>query len=361
MRKLRIAQIAPLAYRLPPAKYGGTERVIHSLTEALVDRGHDVTIFAAGTSQTRAKLVSVFPKSLRELNITDPKEVTFANLLNIGNAFSMQDQFDIIHDHMNPLSLAIANISLTPVVSTIHGAISPVNKRVYEKFDKPNLVSISKAQTSHFPTIETIANVYNGLPLKHYPFTTTQKGYLLFVGRFFKDKGAHYAISVAKELKLPLILAAKLEKRDEKYFKEYVEPHLGKDGIEWVGEVNEEERNKLMSQALCFLHPGTWAEPFGLTLIEAMACGCPVIAFNRGSIPEVIEDGKTGFVVNTEKEMIEAVKKATTLDRSYCRNYVLDNFNEDLMAKRYEDVYYKILAMDEREKYHPRNPFLTIH
>lgn len=342
MKKLRIAQIAPLAYSIPPKKYGGTERVIHSLTEELVSRGHDVTLFATGDSKTSARLISAYPTGLKDANITDPKEWTLLNLFNIGRAYKMQDEFDVIHDHMNILSLPTANLSSTPAVMTLHGPITSINRRALETFDKPYLISISKAQTRNFPAVKVVSTVYNGLPLDKYPFQENHKGYLLFVGRFFVDKGAHFAIQVARDLKMPLVIAAKLEEKDEKYFNDYIYPNLDAK-IEWVGEVSEEERNKLMSQAACLLHPATWEEPFGLDMIEAMACGCPVVAFEKGSIPEIIEDGKTGFAVNSVSEMIDAVKNIDNIDRIYCRDYALKNFSAKKMADNYEALYYSIL------------------
>lgn len=345
MRPLRIAQIAPLAYPIPPKKYGGTERVIHALTEELVKRGHDVTLFATGDSKTSAKLLSVYPMGLKDANL-EQKEWTLLNLFNIGQAYKMQDEFDIIHDHMSILSLPIANLATTPTVMTLHGPITPANRQIFETFEKPYLVSISNSQTRNFPGVQTVANVYNGLPLEHYPFGAISKGYLLFVGRFFVNKGAHFAIEVARELNMPLVIAAKLEEKDERYFNDYIYPNLDAK-IEWIGEVSEKERNKLMSEAACLLHPATWEEPFGLNMIEAMACGCPVVAFNKGSIPEVIRDGRTGFVVNTVSEMINAVRNIDKIDRGYCRQYALKNFSVQKMVDGYESLYYSILNASE--------------
>ena len=185
--------------------------------------------------------------------------------------------------------------------------------------------------------------VYNGLAMEDYPFSDKDEGYLLFVGRISMEKGVHFAIEVAQYLNLPLTIAAKLESIDMPYFQEYVGPRLS-DQIKWVGEVEEEERNKLMSKALCFLHPITWREPFGLTMIEAMACGCPVVAFNKGSIPEIIKDGETGYVVNDVDEMIEAVKKIKSISRAKTRDYALKNFNSKIMAKGYERVYKEVIV-----------------
>lgn len=339
---MRIAQVAPIIERVPPKKYGGTERVVHELTEGLAKKGHDVTLFASGDSLTTAKLVSIFPRSLREVKIEDLYGPNPWTMLNIGMAYNMQDQFDIIHDHNGFLSLPAANISRIPVIMTYHGPFKPEVRRLYQTLKHPYVISISKAQVQGVPDINLLGNVYNGLTLGHYPFSDDHDGYLLFVGRIAMEKGVHNAIEVALHLNLPLIIAAKLEPIDLPYFNQYIGPRLSED-IKWIGEVSEEERNRLMSRAMCFLHPITWKEPFGLTIIEAMACGCPVVAFKRGSTPEIIMNGKTGFVVSDVQEMIDAVREINKIERGRCRQHVLNNFNAELMVNRYERMYKKIL------------------
>jgi glycosyltransferase involved in cell wall biosynthesis len=340
---MKIAQVAPVAERVPPKKYGGTERVVHALTEELVRRGHEVTLFATGDSLTSATLKSIFPRSVREANIPEPLSSNLL-LLNMGLCYELQDSFDIIHDHLAPLSLPTANIARTPVVMTMHGPFNRGNMRMFQSLRGVSVVSISQAQVYTAPDINHVGTVYNGLPLAHYPFGEEPGDYLLFVGRISLEKGVHFAIEVADQLDLPLVIAAKLEKVDRPYFREYVEPHLS-NRIQWIGEVDEAERNDLMSKALCFLHPVTWREPFGLTLIEAMACGCPVVAFNRGSIPEVVKHGVTGYVVEAQdvEAMIDAVDKISEIDRTKCREYALLNFNDKKMADGYEMIYKKIL------------------
>ncbi len=341
---LRIAQIASLIERVPPKKYGGTERVVHLLTEELIKRGHKVSLFASGDSITSAKLISVYPKSLREAKVANYLGLNDLTLLNIGTAYKLEDQFDIIHDHNGGHSLPTANKAKTPVMMTLHGAFTPTNKHLYKALNNPKFVAISHAQAKAAPPGANIYDVvYNGLAMENYPFSQKHQGYLLFVGRISMEKGTHIAIEVAQQLNLPLIIAAKLDQVDILYFNKYIKPLLSDSRIKWIGEVNEEKRNKLMSQALCMLHPVTWMEPFGLTLIEAMACGCPVIAINKGSIPEIIVDNKTGFVVKNTKEMVEAVLKIDKIDRSFCRSHVLVNFNDTKMTDRYEELYYKII------------------
>ncbi|OGH68849.1 MAG: hypothetical protein A2754_03320 [Candidatus Magasanikbacteria bacterium RIFCSPHIGHO2_01_FULL_47_8] len=339
---MRIAQIAPLAERVPPHRYGGTERIVHALTEELVRRGHSVTLFASGDSLTSAELVSVYPVSLREARVKDLYGLNIWTLLNIGLVYERQDAFDIIHDHNGYIGLPIANIAKTPTVITTHGPFTAENRRIFQMLHKPYIVTLSNAQMIPAPGIHYAGTVYNGLPMLEYPFSLENDGYLLYVGRICMDKGTHYAIEVARALRLPLVIAAKLEPTDRPYFHEHVEPFLSEQ-IRWVGEVTEEERNRLMSRALCFLHPVTWREPFGLTLIEAMACGCPVVAFNHGSSGEVVVHGKTGFVVRDSEEMIEAVINIDKINRADCREHAIKNFSVEKMTDNYESIYTKIL------------------
>jgi glycosyltransferase involved in cell wall biosynthesis len=340
---MRIAQIAPLAERVPPTRYGGTERIVSVLTEGLVKRGHKVTLFATGDSQTSAELVSVFPKALRAARIEDPYGTNSWSMLEVGTAYEMRRQFDIIHDHIPLMSLPTANISKVPVVYTVHGVLSPELRRLFQKLSRVHAVSISKAQGKAFPKKIHMGTVYHGLHLQEFPFSATHDGYLLFVGRISLDKGTHHAIKVAQLLDLPLIIAAKLDKHDLTYFHEYVAPYLS-DTIQYIGEVDEARRNDLMSKAMCLLHPITFSEPFGLTLIEAMACGCPVIAIARGSIPELVKNRKTGYVVRDVQEMIEAVKRVPRISREQCREYSLTNFSADRMIDEYVAIYNKILS-----------------
>lgn len=339
---MRIAQIAPMAESVPPKKYGGTERVVNVLTEALVKRGHEVTLFASGDSVTSAKLVSVYPRNLRSAHLKDIYGMNIWSSMNIGVAYSMQDEFDIIHDHSGYLAMPTANIAKTKTVITLHGAFNAENRYIFQRLKNPYLVTISKSQGIVLG-LNYAGNVYNGLNFENYPFSAEHDGYLLFVGRISLEKGVHNAIAVAQILGMPLIIAAKLDPVDRPYYREYVEPYLS-DEIKWIGEVDEIERNKLMSRARCFLHPVTWREPFGLTLVEAMACGCPVIGFNKGSIPELVVDGKTGFVVPDVEEMVDAVLKLDIIDRAECRRHALENFNGERMADEYEKIYKKILT-----------------
>lgn len=352
---MRIAQIAPIIERIPPKKYGGIERVVYYLTEELVKKGHDVTLFASGNSLTSAKLVSVFPKSLREARLKDIYGPNLLTLYNLGVAYSRAYKFDIIHDHTEPIGTPLANISSTPTVMTLHGAIIPENKKLFETLNRPYYVSISKAQRKPAPKLHYIGNVYNGIDSANYPFSNSHEGYLLFVGRISMEKGVHHAITVAQYLNLPLIIAAKLDDVDKPYYQEYIEPYLS-DQIKWIGEVTEAERNKLMSKALCFLHPVIWPEPFGLSMIEAMACGCPVVAFSTGSIPEVVVNGKTGYIVKEINSMVTAVDNINKINRQECRDYARTKFNATRMADEYEKIYLKILSKQpHKEKQHKKS------
>jgi glycosyltransferase involved in cell wall biosynthesis len=342
---MRIAQVAPIIERVPPKKYGGTERVVHALTEELVKRGHEVTLFASGDSITSAKLESVYPRALREARLKDLYGTNIWSLLNIGSVYQKRDAFDIIHDHNSYLSLPTANTSPVPVLMTVHGPFTPEVYRIFRTLKNPFVSTISDSQKRHAPNLNHVGTVYNGLEMQSYPFSPEHDNYLLFVGRISIEKGVHFAIETAQQLDLPLIIAAKLEPVDRPYFKEYIEPFLS-DQIKWIGEVDETERNKLMSRALCFLHPVTWPEPFGLTLIEAMACGCPVVAFDNGSIPEIIKSGETGFVARDIEEMLDAVEDINTIKRSRCREYALETFSAKKMADGYEKLYEKILSKE---------------
>lgn len=355
--------IASLAERVPPKKYGGSERVIYYLTEELIKMGHDVTLFASGDSQTSAKLISVVPRSLREMNVRDVYGLNEWNFLNFGTAYSMQEKFDVIHDHTYTTSLPTANLSKTPVVMTIHSTFHEGNIALFKEFNNVNFITISKMQAKLARGVSTLGTVYNGLEMKHYPFGAEHKGYLFFVGRMNREKGVHKAIEIAEALHMPLLIAARIREDggegEREYFETTIKPRLT-DKILYIGEVDEEERNNLMKKALCVPHPSIWPEPFGLTLIESLACGAPVVALNTGSIPEIIKDGKTGFVAESVEGMIKGVKNIHKIDRRYCRNYALRTFSARQMAKGYEAVYKRAIARNQsmdaawRERFMPR-------
>lgn len=338
---MRIAQIAPIIERVPPTKYGGTERVVSLLTDELVARGHDVTLFATADSLTKARLVSITPRALREAGVSNYTDLL---LCNGAQAYKRQFDFDIIHDHNGVLGAAFAQCVSTPTVVTLHGALSKSKEAIFRNLQKAHLVSISNSQRNGAPDLRYAATIYNGLNMDHFPISRTHEEYLLFVGRISEEKGVHIAIEAAQKSGRPLIIAAKLDPspKDQVYFKTYIEPNLSGQ-IRWIGEVTEDERNLLMSKAYCSLHPVTWPEPFGLTLIEAMACGCPVIAFGMGSIPEIILDKKSGFVVSSLDCMLDAISMIPILNREFCRSYALSQFNHVRMVDGYEKLYSKII------------------
>ena len=337
---MRIAQLSSLVERVPPNRYGGAERVVHYLTEELIKRGHDLTLFATADSETKGKLVSGAPHALREMHVADTTAFT---MLNVAKIYKAAAEFDIIHNHLDYFALPSAYLSPTPTLTTLHGPFTTENKNIYDEYRNLNFVSISKSQRKGGGNLNWRATVYNGIPVNKFPFSPTHKDYLLIVGRISLEKGTHIAMDIAIALNKELIIAAKLDKVDVDYFNQYVAPRLYNDKIRWVGEVDDKERNKLMSRALCLLHPVTWPEPFGLVMIEAMATGCPVIAFNKGSIPEIIMDKKTGFIVEKEKEMASAVKKVDFISRKQCRDHVEKNFNVKRMVDSYEKLYYEII------------------
>lgn len=341
---MRIGMVASLPESVPPKKYGGTERVIYHLTEGLIARGHDVTLFASGDSRTSARLVSVVEKSLRRLKTKDLYGFNTPTMMNIGAAYAMQDRFDIIHDHNPHISLPTANIARVPVVVTWHGPFDEQVTPLFQLLNKPYVVSISDAQGKPAPGVNFLGTVYNGLPMENYPFSDQPEDYLLYVGRIDAEKGTHIAIDVAVQLGKKLIIAAKADvdvQHIRQYFEREVEPRLQahKNLVTWIGEVDETERNELMAKALCLLHPVTWPEPFGLTVIEAMGCGCPVVAFRRGSMPELISSGRTGFLVDDFDEMLEAVRRIGSISREECRRHSLRNFSADRMVEGYINAY----------------------
>ncbi len=354
---MRIAQIAPPYESVPPKKYGGTERIVSALTEELVKRGHDVTLFASGDSSTSARLISTFSRGIREefphdMNPFDDAQRTMAFVQHLVKVYKMAGQFDIIHDHTTlrslPLGLAFGQYSKVPVISTLHGVLSENNIKNYENLNRAYLVAISESQKRPAPDLNYIATVYNGLDMAKYPFCDKPGDYLLHVGRISHLKGVHHAISIAKKLGLPLIIAAKLDEIDKPYYEEKVKPFIDGRQIRWVGEVSEDERNILMANALCFMHSLEWEEPFGLTLIESMATGTPVAAFNHGSMPEIIQQGKTGWIADSEDELAELIKNnAYSINRHYCRSYALRKFSAKRMVNDYEMIYESIVGAEQ--------------
>ncbi len=335
---MKIAILAPVWFAVPPSGYGGIEWVVSLLADALVDAGHEVALFASGDSRTKAKLVSVFPQAPSRLIGRSQPE-----LLHALTCYSRADEFDVINDHTGMLGAVLGETVETPVVHTVHGPLAGEPGEVYELINKVapdvGLISISMNQRKPRPHLNWIANCHNALDFSVYPFKPARGDYLLFLGRLSPDKGAHRAVAVAMETGLPLKIAGK--KQDPKeltYFHEFVEPHLV-DGIEYLGEVSHGEKVELLQNARATLFPIEWEEPFGLVMIESMACGTPVIATRWGAVPEVIEDGRSGIIVDDYRIIPAALEEADKLDPYDIRRYVEREFSPARMVRDYLGAY----------------------
>jgi glycosyltransferase involved in cell wall biosynthesis len=331
---MRIAQVAPLAESVPPKLYGGTERVISWLTEELVDLGHHVTLFATGDSRTRATLVPVWPRALRlGRPMSDPVAAQAALLEEIAQQV---ENFDVIHCHIDWLQLPMLSRLGVPFVTTTHGRLDlPGLSAVAARFPDASFISISLNQRASLPTANWLGTVYHGLPLASFCPSYERGEYLAFLGRLTKDKGPEAAIRIARAAGIPLQMAAKLPTGERGYFKAHLEPKIDGREIRLIGEVNDHAKQDFLARAAALLFPIDWPEPFGLVMIEAMACGTPVIAFRSGSVPEVIDEGVTGFVVNGEAEAIEAVGRLGELDRRQVRRRFEERFTSSRMARDY--------------------------
>ncbi len=341
---MRIAQLAPLIEPVPPTLYGGTERVVSTLTEALVERGHEVTLFASGDSQTSATLVSVTPEALRLAGITNALP---ASLLSLRMAFERAAEFDIIHSHLDLVPVPFGRFVPTPVVHTLHGRLDlPEIQPLFEYCTDAHLVAISENQRRLVPEWGWVGTVYNGINVDHYTFHPHPGDYLAFLGRMTPEKGIEDAIQVAQLAGIPLKIAAKIDPTERVYYDERVAPLLEGQGVEYVGEVTEREKDAFLGQALALVFPIGWPEPFGLVMAEAMATGTPVIAARYGAVPEVIADGETGIICDSVQEMALACQRVGTLDRAACRARVAERFSHTRMADGYEAVYRQLSAAE---------------
>jgi glycosyltransferase involved in cell wall biosynthesis len=330
--------VAPCWFPVPPLGYGGIEWVVSLLADGLVDAGHDVTLFASGDSHTKANLAYV--------HATAPSEWigrSFWELRHVLHCFERADDFDVINDHSGPVGAALGGAVDTPVVHTVHGPLGAEPGLLYDQVaavaPDTALVSLSMNQRKPRPNLNWIANCPNALDLSVYPFRPYRGDYLLFLGRMSPDKGAHRAVAVAMEAELPLKMAGKMrEPKEREYFAEFVEPHLG-DGIEWLGEVSHGQKVELLQHARATLFPIEWEEPFGLVMIESMACGTPVIATGRGAVPEVIEHGRSGIVVDDYRLMLAALEEADRLDPRELRRYVEERFSPLRMVRDYSKAF----------------------
>ncbi len=341
--KKRIAVLSPVAWRTPPRQYGAWETVASNITEGLVARGWDVTLFASGDSVTRAHLHAVVDKGYEEDSTADPK---VAEYLHISEAFERAAEFDLIHSHYDFMALTYTRLVSTPVLTTIHGFSSPKIMQVYQKYRDGYFVSISDSDRA--PGLNYLGTVYNGIDLSLYPLRQSQGDDLIFLGRIHPDKGAHLAIEVARQSGRPLLIAGIIQ--DKTYFREQVEPYLDDRQIRYIGSVDVPGKNELFARARALLHLNTIPERFGLVLAEANAAGVPVIAMDLGSCREVIEDGRTGFLVNNVSEAVEAVQKIPEIDRTTCRENVQQRFSIDTMVDAYERVYDEIFEREMEKR-----------
>jgi glycosyltransferase involved in cell wall biosynthesis len=341
---MKIAQIAPLWERVPPPAYGGIELVVGLLTDELVMRGHDVTLFASGDSITAAKLESVHPQALR----LDPsiRECGIYEMLQLATVYERAAEFDIIHSHMGCAALPYSNLTKTPTVHTLHGIFTPDNEKMFTYAKAQPYVSISNSQREDRLGLNHVATVYNSIDVSSHHFfpTADEPAYLAFLGRISPEKGPHHAIEIAKAVGIPLKMAGKIDPVDVEYYQTQIAPHIDGVEIQFLGEADHFLKNDLMGRAVATLFPITWREPFGLVTIESMAAGTPVIAMNLGAVPEIVVDGQSGFICNTVAECIAAVAKIPTISRAECRNYVERRFGVEQMTAGYEAVYQQILA-----------------
>jgi glycosyltransferase involved in cell wall biosynthesis len=323
---------------VPPALYGGTERVVSYLTEALVGMGHDVTLFASGDSRTGAQLVPACERALRlDPGCGDPLAYTFAM---IEQVWRMRDRFDVIHSHIDYLPMPLLRRQATPTLTTLHGRLDcPELAFVYRAFRDVPVVSISNAQRAPLPWLNWAGTVPHGLPKALLRPAAVCGGYLAFLGRISPEKGPDTAIRLAVRAGVPLRIAAKVDRVDEDFHRSVVRPLLGNPLVEFIGEIGDAEKAAFLGQASAVLFTVDWPEPFGMVMIEAMACGTPVVAFRRGSVPEVIEHGVTGFIVDSEADALSAIGLAPTLDRSRIRREFERRFTSDRMAEDYIQLY----------------------
>ncbi len=338
---MRIAQIAPLTEAVPPKLYGGTERVISWLTEALVEAGHELTLFASGDSLTGAKLEPVWPRALRlDGAVCDANALHMSMLETVAQRAS---EFDLLHFHLDYYPFSLFSRLPTPFVTTMHGRLDlPEHQAVFRAFSAAPVVSISQSQRGPLPDASWVGTVHHGAPENLLTPTGRRPEYLAFLGRISPEKGLPNTIRVARRCGIPLKIAAKVDKVDADYFAEEIRPLLHGPEIEFVGEISDGEKSEFLSGAIALLTLIEWPEPFGLVMIEAMACGTPVIAFRRGAAPEVIDDGVTGFIVDGEEDAATAVNRLHELSRARVREIFEERFTSRRMAAEYVHIYEKL-------------------
>jgi glycosyltransferase involved in cell wall biosynthesis len=339
---MKIAQVAPLIESVPPRLYGGTERIVAFLTDELVRLGHDVTLFASGDSQTNARLIAAWPHALRLDGCID----TLApHVLMLEEVLKRTDEFDIVHFHISQFHLPVARRLGVAHLTTMHGRLDiPELRPLYDEFHDVPVVSISDAQRDPLPDAHWIGTVHHGLPLDSLRFHSGPGKYLAFLGRISPEKRVDRAIAIATACNQPLRIAAKVDHADREYFERDIRALLDNPLVEYLGEITEAEKEEFLGDATALLFPIDWPEPFGLVMIEALACGVPVIAFRGGSVPEVIDHGVTGVIVDSLEEAIAATQNIRCFDRRRCRAVFEQRFNVTRMAQDYVELYEKVIA-----------------
>lgn len=357
---MRIAQIAPLWERVPPPAYGGTELVVGLLTDELVRRGHEVTLFASGDSTTLAKLDSICPQALR--HDSSIKEYGIYEMLQLSRVYERAQEFDVIHSHMGCAGLPYAKLVKTPTLHTLHGIFTPDNEKMFIHAKEQPYVSISHSQREIRLGLNCIATVYNGIDIRSHKFypEPADPPYLAFLGRISPEKGPHLAIAMAKATGWQLKMAGKVDAVDVDFYEQEIKPHIDGQQIQYLGEADHAMKNALMGNAALTLFPITWREPFGLVMVESMAAGTPVIAMRLGSTPEVIADGVSGILCNDLEECIAAIPKALKLDRQACRDYVATRFSVQKMADGYEAAYTSLVNESMSRNGHRRHAISMI-
>jgi glycosyltransferase involved in cell wall biosynthesis len=345
---MHIAQIAPLTEAVPPKLYGGTERVIHWLTDELVALGHEVTLFASGDSRTAARLDAAWPRAVRhDESVRDPNAL---HMMMLERVHRRASEFDFMHFHLDYYPFSLFSRQPVPFITTLHGRLDlPEHQPMFATFSRVPVVSISNAQRRPVPHAGFVATIYHGLPERLLtPVVGAKPQYLAFLGRIAAEKGIERAISIARQCGVPLRIAAKVDAQDRDYYNARVKPLLDGSNTEYVGEISDREKSAFLSSAIALLNPIEWPEPFGLVMIEAMACGVPVIAFNRGSVPEVVEDSVTGLIVEDEKGAIGAFDRVSRLSREDIRARFEQRFTARRMAQEYLTVYRSLAERSDR-------------
>jgi glycosyltransferase involved in cell wall biosynthesis len=341
-RPLRIAQIAPLAEAVPPRLYGGTERVVAHLTDALVERGHDVTLFASAEARTAARLVPMRKQAIR-LDPTTLKSDVAAHLAMLHEVRRRADRFDVLHFHIDLMHFPLFEALAERTVTTLHGRLDLADlPDVYRRWREYPLVSISDSQRRPLPSANWAATIQHGIPPDLFEYSPSADGYLAFVGRISPEKRPDRAIEIAQRAGMPIRIAAKVDAADAAYFRDVIRPLLAGSDVEFLGEVDDAGKCELLRGATALVFPIDWPEPFGLVMIEAMACGTPVIAWDVGSVPEVVDEGITGFIVRSVEAAAEAAHRAAALDRATIRAVFDRRFSVDTMARNYLDLYARL-------------------